>query len=139
MAFNTIHKKKAVVQIIPMIDILTILLIFFVLTSTWKKNDPSVKIDLPKSSKLKTSSVKTQFATIYINSENKLFIDNKEIAVDDVAKNISEIKKQNPEVKIKLNADGKIHLQTLVTLWDQLAKVGYNINDLHMGIKVFKE
>jgi biopolymer transport protein ExbD len=49
MAFYTKVKRPPVINIISLIDILCILLIFFVVTTEFKKNEAQVQIQLPES------------------------------------------------------------------------------------------
>ncbi len=49
MTFYTRRRRAPTIQIVSMIDILAILLIFFIVTTTFRKQTPQVQIELPKS------------------------------------------------------------------------------------------
>jgi biopolymer transport protein ExbD len=55
MKFAVRKRRAPSIIIVSLVDILTILLIFFVVSTTFKKDQPEVQINLPES---KTSSSK---------------------------------------------------------------------------------
>ena len=53
MNFYQKKRQRPTVSVISMIDILAILLIFFIVTTTFKQSDSLVKVNLPRSSEMK--------------------------------------------------------------------------------------
>ena len=56
MQFYTRKRRNLFVNVVSLIDILAILLIFFIVTTTFRKKQPQVQINLPDSKEAETSS-----------------------------------------------------------------------------------
>ena len=88
------RKRKVQINITPLIDVLFLLLIFFMVTSTFVKN-PGIEITLPKISK-GVSFTKKDLYEIIVTKEQKVFIDSTEVAIDDLAASVKKIKQTAP-------------------------------------------
>jgi biopolymer transport protein ExbD len=72
-------------MIINLVDILAILVIFLVVTTTFKKDQPEVVINLPESKTAVTQPGSTSEASVvlYIDPKNEIFLDQKKIGAGD--------------------------------------------------------
>jgi biopolymer transport protein ExbD len=127
-----------VVTIIPLIDILTILLIFFIVTMKFPEERISLKIDLPKSSGREGTPVKETRLTIAAGADQKILVGNQEFALAGLGAELKRIKAENPEVKFELKADEKLPLGVLVGLWDAFNEAGIAIKDVPARILLQK-
>lgn len=138
MAMNLRPKRRPVpmIPIVSLIDIMVILLIFFVATTTFKKDKTQVKITLPESKSLGgvTQASESRVA-ISINEQQKIFLDGKPVELDKLAIAISSLKEAKPDMKLELQADTTAALGVLVKVWDALREAGYSINDVPARIQ----
>ncbi len=124
------------IPIVSLIDIMVILLIFFVATTTFKKDKTQVKITLPESKSLGGASTAPESrVAISITSEQKIFLDGKPIELDQLAVAITSLKNAKPGMKLELEADTTAALGVLVKVWDALREAGYSINDVPARIQ----
>ena len=124
------------IPIVSLIDIMVILLIFFVATTTFKKDKMQVKITLPESKSLGgVTQVPESRVAISINTEQKIFLDGKPVDLDKLAIAISSLKDAKPGMKLELEADTTAALGVLVKVWDALREAGYSINDVPARIQ----
>lgn len=138
MAMNLRPKRRPVpmIPIVSLIDIMVILLIFFVATTTFKKDKTQVKITLPESKSLGGSAQSPESrVAISINEEQKIFLDGKPVELDQLATAINVLKAANPGTKLELQADTTAALGILVKVWDALREAGYSINDVPARIQ----
>ncbi len=138
MKFYTKRRTAPVVTVISLIDILTILLIFFIVTMKFPEDRASLKIDLPKSSGREGSAIVDNRMTIAVGADTKIFIGEKEVALPDLGKTLKGIKAENPAVKFELKADEKLPLGVLVGLWDAFNEAGVAIKDVPARILLQK-
>ena len=57
MQFYTRKRRNLFVNVVSLIDILAILLIFFIVTTTFRKKQPQVQINLPESKEAETYKI----------------------------------------------------------------------------------
>jgi biopolymer transport protein ExbD len=130
------RRPVPMIPIVSLIDIMVILLIFFIATTTFKKDKTQVKITLPESKSLGgTSEAPESRVAISINQEQKIFLDGKPVDLDKLAIAITSLKDAKPGMKLELQADTTAALGILVKVWDALREAGYSINDVPARIQ----
>ena len=118
-----ILEAKQGIDLAAMVDIIFLLLAYFLINSTLSKT-PAIKIDLPRS---ETSSyVGEEAINIHIKQDGKIFINEKETndsKVNTVLKSILITRTGKvPEVNIK--GDRKAEYQRIITTIDLVKKAG---------------
>jgi len=108
----------------PVIDVVFILLIFFIVTSVFKKEELALMLDLP-SSNAKEMQIKQEQIFIELNP-TKLAIKGIEVSFESLEDNLKAVKnKENP---IIVRIDKKVEYQRVVKVLDLLQK--YNLSNL---------
>ena len=108
----------------PIIDVVFILLIFFIVTSVFKKEELALMLDLP-SSNAKEMQIKQEQIFIELNP-TKLAIKGIEVSFESLEDNLKAVKnKENP---IVVRIDKKVEYQRVVKVLDLLQK--YNLSNL---------
>jgi len=121
-SFPTRPKRQARIEIIPMIDVMMFLLVFFVLISSNVLPALGLKVDLPGSAKPERVTPQTRI-TLTIDKDGALYVDGDATPVAGlVAKLRSLAKDGKPSVIIA--GDGASNLQSLVDVLDQLKQAG---------------
>ncbi len=118
----------------PLIDVVFLLLIFFMVTTTFDR-ETELKIELPQASGEQRKA--QELLEIRINSENRIFINRKEV-VNSSLETITEALKQaaedknNPPFRDKKNdppllisADGLATHQSVIMVLDAAAQLGF--------------
>lgn len=108
----------------PVIDVVFILLIFFLVTSVFKKDELALMLDLP-TSKAKEIQVKQEQIFIEL-SVNKLAIKGIEVSFESLEDNLKSIK--NKEESVIVRIDKKVPYERVVKVLDLLQK--YSLNNL---------
>jgi len=130
------HRKTPEVPIIALIDILAILLIFFIVTTTFKKSRPVLEIDLPTVKELPSQSVSDTRAVLAVSKEGEITLDGTVVEAEALAAALQSFKEQNPEGKLELEADETVNLSQLFFIWDALTKADIEIKDVPARIKL---
>ena len=106
----------------PVIDLVFILLIFFIVTSVFKKEELALILDLP-SSNAKEMQIKEEQIFIEL-STNKLAIKGIEVSFESLEDNLKAIK--NKENAVIVRIDKKVPYERMVKVLDLLQKHGLN-------------
>jgi biopolymer transport protein ExbD len=133
MQFYSRPKRPLTINIVSMIDILSILLIFFIVTTTFKKAEPRVEINLPESTTGKEESTVTDPVVIFVTKENRIFIGDNETTLQLFSKEIQAITSKNPRSLFTLEADEGIQLGFFVKIMDAAKEAG--LNDLSLNTR----
>lgn len=127
------------IPIISLIDILAILLIFFIISTTFKKPRPVLEIDLPTVKQVSAEKVTDTRAILAIAADGRINLNDTEVKEAELADYLIAFKKINPEKKLELEADKEVNLKQMFSLWDALTRAGFNIKDVPARIEVDSE
>ena len=109
------------INVTPLMDIVFIMLIFFIVTSTFVK-EPGAEINRPEAQTAK----ERKFATILvaIDAENKIWIDKDEVQLDAVKSAVEQLKAENPKGTAVVQVDRKAQSRYLVEVVNQIRNAG---------------
>jgi biopolymer transport protein ExbD len=125
-------RRSPQVIIVSMIDIFAILLIFVIVTTTFKtpeKKQPSVTIKLPESkTAAPASDPKAASMVLSTSASEEIFLDGEPVTLEKVPALIRERLAKNPGQGFALRADEKISYGFLIRLLDALKEGGLQGN-----------
>lgn len=113
------------IDITPMLDVVFIMLIFFIVTATFVK-ESGIDVNSPDAA----TAVKKKKANILvaINEKNEIWIDKREVDIRSVRPSIERLHAENPQGSVVIQADKKAYTETLVQVMDAARSAGvYNI------------
>jgi len=115
-----VRKKKVSVNlnIAPLIDIVFLLIIFFMLSSKFIA-DRGIKIKLPES---ESAHQQEQTVTVFIEKNGAVTINGKTVNDSDMEKELSLLVKDNKGSHVIIRADREVELQRAVTVIDAAKK-----------------
>src|SRR6266498_3988010 len=82
MKFAVRKRRAPAIIIVSLVDILTILLIFFVVTTTFKKDQPEVKINLPESKTAQKLPAELEHAIVSVDENDEIKLDGRGMGVE---------------------------------------------------------
>jgi biopolymer transport protein ExbD len=116
------------VIIVSLIDIFAILLIFVIVTTTFKRVQPEVTIKLPES-KSAAASTKSDTAVILSVKENEeLYLDGKLVTLHELTVAVQKLVEQKGTPNLAMSADKKVTYQFLIQVLDALKDAGVKGN-----------
>ncbi|MBQ4811823.1 biopolymer transporter ExbD [Pseudoalteromonas luteoviolacea] len=108
-------QPSANVDMNPMLDIVFILLIFFIVTASFSKEPV---LDISKQDKAARSLTPTLTPQINIDDKNQIFLNGRQIDVDAIAINIARVAAKGEITSIGLKAHAQSEHNTLVQVLD---------------------
>ena len=138
MEFHRVRRGRAQVPIVPMIDILFILLVFFIVSTTFKKPRNVLQIELPTVNEIPIETVTDIRSAIAVDAAGNVTLDAVAVPEGLLGFYLQAYQKQNPGRKLELEADKLVPLERLLQIWDALGKAGIQINEVPARIKVGK-
>lgn len=135
------YRKKARsmgVPIVPMLDILTILLIFFIVHTQWKKPQTLLKIDVPGAEFMEGAPSTEQRAVLAVTGESSVSLNGKLVEMAELPSVLEALKRKQPGIKLQLDVDKKAAFGVIVGIWDALTSVGIDAGEVPARIEISK-
>lgn len=108
------------VNLTPMLDVVFILLIFFIVTAQFIK-EPGVAIVRPEVDN--KAPAKPLAILIAINEDSEIYIDKKKVSPEEVGFTIKQMREDNPRGEIVVQADVNSSAETLVDVMETINRI----------------
>ena len=121
MSRATADEDESAIDITPMLDVVFIMLIFFIVTATFIK-EAGIDVNRPDAA----TAVKQEKANILIaiNANNEIWIDRRQVDVRSVRPNIERLHAENPQGSVVIQADKESKTETLIKVMDAARSAG---------------
>jgi biopolymer transport protein ExbD len=117
-------KRKARVEIIPMIDVMMFLMVFFVLISLNVIPALGLKTNLPSASSSQDLAPQKK-AIITIGLQDALQVDGVDTLITALAARLNQQKTAGDKLNVIVNSDRGVEVQRLVEVMDTLKQSGF--------------
>lgn len=107
------------IEITPLIDMIFLLLMFFLLTSSFVVQ-PGIKINLPKAAT--SEIIQAENIEIIISGENVIYFNTKVVTMKELEKLLKQVAQRKQSILIK--ADKRVFLGRVVEIWDMCRDLG---------------
>ena len=121
MARRHAHTDEAEINITPMLDIVFIMLIFFIVTTSFTKETGATLI---KPLAEQAVSLRNGTILIGIRSNDEIWMNKREIEVREVRSLVERAKAENPEGSVVIVADKDSRIGTVTQIMDQVKMAG---------------
>jgi biopolymer transport protein ExbD len=125
MRFYVKRKRSPQIIIVSLIDIFAMLLIFFIVTTTFKTAETQLSIKLPESKTATQAANPTDPLVLAITADEKIVLGDQSLkSVDDLATALQDVQKKTPDRPLAMKADQAVSFGFLVQVLDSLKKAG---------------
>ncbi len=121
MVFERSFRHTRSVAMTPLIDVVFLLLIFFMLSTSFVRTE-SMELSLP--SGIGEYFEKKKVVLVYVGNDGKLYIGNQHVSEGRLGRRIGQLLKDDPNRSILLLAADKVSVQKLVTVMDWIYLAG---------------
>ena len=118
---NLVDEEEAAIDMTPMLDVVFIMLIFFIVTASFVK-EAGIDVNRPEAA----TAVKKDRANILIaiSDKGEIWINKRRIDVRAVQANIERLRAENPLGSVVIQADKKATTETLIKVMDASRAAG---------------
>jgi biopolymer transport protein ExbD len=117
-----VKRRRARIELVPMIDVLFFMLVFFMLFSTLNGAQTGVPIDLPKA--LHLGDVEQNTIVISITSDSQIYLGKQLLGMDELKSKVGQKLQSDPVTRVIVRPDAVVSYQEIVHVMDALASVG---------------
>ena len=114
------------INLVPLIDVILILIIFFVVTTTFDARSV-LKLQLPQAGG-EPSEASSKALSVLVNAEGRYFVQDREALrtdVESLKRTIVEVAGSDRKRPVLLRADGRTPHQSVVTALEALGQLGF--------------
>lgn len=116
-------KRKARIEIIPLIDIVFFLLATFVMVSLSMVQNKGVQVRLPSAATGAPMDRKNS-VTISLSEDGSIYLDKQKMPLESVINKLKSLKAKEPELIVFINGDEKSYFGKAVEIFDQVRLLG---------------
>src|SRR3954469_20875385 len=119
MQFAVRKRRAPQIIIVSLVDILTILLIFFVVSTTFKKDQPEVQINLPESKTATAQPAEQDHTIVSVDANDDVKLDGKTVAIDQLQSAVGDLPGARKST-LAMEADRKASFGMIIKVMDAL-------------------
>lgn len=118
---SSFSEEESTIELTPMLDVVFIMLIFFIVTTSFVK-ESGIEVSRPQAA----SAEKQERANIFIGIDDKgdIWIQKRRIDIEAVRANIERLHAENPKGSVVIQADKKSETGLLIRVMDQVRLAG---------------
>src|SRR5450830_404452 len=116
-------KPMSEINMTPLVDVMLVLVVIFIITAPLLAS--SIKLDLPKTEAAQPGDV-PKFVTVVVDKSGQTFLNDKPLGLDELALQLVQTAKSNPETEVQLRADAAVPYGRIVEVMGTAQKAGLN-------------
>ena len=118
------YRKKARIEIIPLIDIVFFLLATFVMVSLSMVKNQGIAVNLPQAGSATRQSKGSDYTAITVTKAGEIFYNKARVNLDQLRVNLKDLKTKQTDPLVLLNGDDQASLGKAVEVLDEARKLG---------------
>ena len=116
-------KRKARIEIIPLIDVVFFLLATFMMVSLSMVKNQGIAVNLPAAVTAEPQERKA-YATISVTEDGALYLDKELVTTERLIERLKAMKSKDEDLKVFINGDEKAYLGSAIQILDEIRKIG---------------
>ncbi|PPR35530.1 MAG: hypothetical protein CFH25_00245 [Alphaproteobacteria bacterium MarineAlpha6_Bin3] len=116
------EKELVSINITPLIDIVFLLLVFFMLATSFIQKS-TIEVNLDSGEEIQTF-INEKMVIVTLNEKGLIYLNNKKINISNVGTAVREIIKDNPKHKVLIKSHKKTHVQKVIRLIEEVRLAG---------------
>lgn len=132
-----IYTRKPVLQginIVPMLDILTILLIFFIVQTEFKRQVNVLHLDLPETRNLAGTTGDRNQVLLELGENGEMALGGKVLTAEEIPNAVQQLLKDNPDASVQVSAAQGAELGRFIQVLDTLIAAGLHLEEVPVRI-----
>lgn len=119
--YSNDSSDEAAIDMTPMLDIVFIMLIFFIVTTSFVK-EAGIEVSRPSANSAQV--VKKGNIMVAVGAAGDVWVDKRRIEVDAVRANIERLRAESPDGAVVIQADQEANAGVVVKVMDQIKMAG---------------
>lgn len=123
MRINSLKSEdKPVLMIIPMIDIIFFLLVFFMMSMLTMVTQKTIALNLPKTTVAKVDTTKT--VPVSVTKDGQIYVEQDPVSLEELSSRLAALKTGDEKLTIVLRGDTDVNYGAVVSVMDVIRLSG---------------
>ena len=122
------------IPIVPMLDILTILLIFFIVHTEFKHQVSVLNLDVPQTRHLAGTQGDRNSILLEVADDGSIAFNGKVVSSSQLVEEVRTLQQQNPQARIQLSAAAASSMARFIEVLDELTAAGLDVEQIPVRI-----
>lgn len=116
-------RRKARIEIIPLIDVVFFLLATFIMVSLSMVKNQGISVNLPSAT---TASAEDRKASVIISvdKDGSVYLDKEQISIEALKGKLQTLKINEPDLRVFINGDDHAYFGKAVSIFDEVRAAG---------------
>ncbi len=124
MNFYTRRRPRPVLQIISMIDLLIVLLIFLVVSTSFREATSNLQLSLPQSTGSSGSAAENDRMVVMFTEDEQVRLGDAAVTLETLPTAIRELKQARPDLRFSIKIDKNVKFGASIRVLDALREAG---------------
>lgn len=134
MRLNQKPQRRARIEMIPLIDCMFLLIVFFIYSMLSMTVHRGIQVNLPAS---ETGQIdRRSYISISITRDERLFLNKQEISLSNLLGHLKKKNENHPDQPVFINADQEVRYQMIIDVLDKVRSAGFRRVSLETREKV---
>jgi biopolymer transport protein ExbD len=129
---STAGRKRARIEIIPLIDIMFFLLATFIMVSMSMIKNQGMPVNLPAAHASQADSAKAS-AALSVTQDGQIFWDKQAVSLDELPDKLKALAAADPDAKVFIHGDKKAEFGMVVQVLDAVRRSGIKHSAIRTG------
>lgn len=116
-------RESGAPELTPLIDVVFLLLIFFMVSTVFKKDELALLLNLPKASKGESSQQQNKKELLIEVSQEKIAVNGKMVSLEELDTTLENIK--DNKLPVDLRIDKEVRYEKVIEILDKLKKFNF--------------
>lgn len=123
MRINSLQTdEKPVLMIIPMIDIIFFLLVFFMMSMLTMVTQKTIALNLPKTTVAKVDTTKT--VPVSVTKDGQIYVEQDPVTLEELSSRLATMKNGDEKLTVVLRGDTEVNYGAVVSVMDVIRLSG---------------
>ncbi|MBH1958172.1 ExbD/TolR family protein [Polaromonas sp.] len=109
------------INVTPLVDVMLVLVVIFIITAPLLAS--TIRLDLPKTDAARAVDA-PRFVTLVVDQSGQAFLNDKPIVLEELARQLTQTARQNPDTEVQLRADAAVPYGKVVEVMGVAQKAG---------------
>lgn len=123
--------EELVLNLTPMIDVIFLLLIFFMVATTFQDPERELDVDLPQAQSGSTLTEQDDEIIINVMRDGSVVLSERTVTQDELVRHLNQAAQQDPETPVTIRGDRFVHHEDIVSAMDACGSAG--LHNLSIG------
>ncbi len=134
MPLKTYQSEDPVLNLTPMIDVLFLLIIFFMVGTKFAGNEKKIKLQLPSVGRVATLTAAPQARLVHVLHDGSVKLDTADVSLAELTQQLAAAREEYPMLSVTIRGDAQGAFQNVAATMAACRAAG--INDMAISVKV---